>query len=42
MELYLDAVTGYEIRRYTNGPERNAKLYFTYENGSSIEQVGSK
>ena len=29
MELYRDPVTGYEIRRYAEGPERNAKLYFT-------------
>ncbi len=34
MERYRDPVTGYEIRRYTNGPERNAKLYFTCENFS--------
>ena len=29
---YRDAVTGYEIRQYTQGPERNTKLYFTTEN----------
>lgn len=29
---YLDPVTGYEIRQYTKGPGRNAKLYFTTEN----------
>lgn len=29
---YKDPVTGYEIARYTNGPMRNAKLYFTTEN----------
>ena len=34
MELYRDSVTGYEIRRYAEGPERNAKLYFTCENFS--------
>ena len=34
MERYPDPVSGYEIRRYTNGPERNAKLYFTCENFS--------
>lgn len=34
MEIYRDPVTGYEIRRYANGPERNAKLYFTCENFS--------
>lgn len=32
LELYRDPATGYEIRRYTRGPERNAKLYFTTEN----------
>ena len=32
--LYRDAITGHEIRKYTNGPERNAKLYFTTENFS--------
>ena len=34
MEIYRDPDTGYEIRRYANGPERNAKLYFTCENFS--------
>ena len=34
MELYRDPITGYEIRRYAEGPERNAKLYFTCENFS--------
>ncbi len=34
MKLYRDPVTGYEIRQYTFGPERNAKLYFTTENFS--------
>ena len=29
---YRDPITGYMIRRYTEGPERNAKLYFTTEN----------
>lgn len=29
---YRDDITGYVIRRYTEGPERNAKLYFTTEN----------
>jgi len=29
---YKDTVTGYEIRQYTQGPERNTKLYFTTEN----------
>lgn len=31
---YRDPITGYLIRRYTEGPERNAKLYFTSENFS--------
>ena len=26
---YRDSVTGYLVRRYTEGPERNAKLFFT-------------
>lgn len=34
MKVYKDAITGYEIRQYTFGPERNAKLYFTSENFS--------
>ena len=34
MVEYRDSVTGYMIRRYTEGPERNAKLYFTSENFS--------
>ena len=38
MILYRDPVTGYEIRRYTEGPERNAKLYFTCENFSTDDQ----
>ena len=38
MELYRDPVTGYEIRRYTEGPERNAKLYFTCENFSTDDK----
>lgn len=29
---YRDSVTGYEIRQYTQGQERNTKLYFTTEN----------
>jgi hypothetical protein len=29
---YNDPDTGYEIRQYTKGPERNTKLYFTTEN----------
>lgn len=31
---YRDPMTGYLVRRYTEGPERNAKLYFTTENFS--------
>ena len=31
---YRDPITGYMIRRYTEGPERNSKLYFTSENFS--------
>ena len=38
MERYTDPVTGYEVRRYTHGPERNAKLYFTCENFSSDDR----
>ncbi|MBQ9326567.1 MAG: hypothetical protein IJ246_12465 [Clostridia bacterium] len=34
MTEYVDKVTGYTVRRYTEGPERNAKLYFTCENFS--------
>lgn len=34
MVEYRDPVTGYMVRRYTEGPERNAKLYFTTENFS--------
>ncbi len=34
MKRYIDPITGYEIRQYTFGPERNAKLYFTSENFS--------
>ncbi len=34
MHEYRDTVTGFTIRRYTAGPERNAKLYFTSENFS--------
>ncbi len=32
MKLYRDPKTGYEIRQYTFGPERNATLCFTTEN----------
>ena len=34
MNVYRDPITSYEIRRYTDGPERNTKLYFTCENFS--------
>ncbi|MBQ8137389.1 MAG: hypothetical protein IJ174_08155 [Clostridia bacterium] len=34
MITYTDKVTGYTVRQYTSGPERNAKLYFTCENFS--------
>jgi len=32
MVTYADPETGLEIRRYTEGPGRNSKLYFTTEN----------
>lgn len=35
---YRDAITGYTVRKYTEGPERNAKLYFTSENFSPDDQ----
>ena len=35
---YIDPVTGYAVRRYTEGPERNAKLYFTCENFSTDDR----
>ena len=38
MILYRDPVTGYQICRYTDGPERNAKLYFTCENFSTDDR----
>ncbi len=38
MHIYRDAVTGYDIIRYTAGPERNAKLYFTCENFSADDR----
>ena len=38
MEIYQDPITGYEVRRYTTGPERNAKLYFTCENFSTDDR----
>ncbi len=38
MVFYQDPVTGYQVRRYTDGPERNAKLYFTCENFSTYDR----
>lgn len=38
MITYRDPVTGYEINRYTEGPERNSKLYFTCENFSKDDR----
>lgn len=38
MMIYRDPVTGYEVRKYTEGPERNAKLYFTCENFSQDDR----
>ncbi|MBR6029339.1 MAG: hypothetical protein IKP40_09635 [Clostridia bacterium] len=38
MRVYQDAVTGFTVRQYTEGPERNAKLYFTSENFSTNDQ----
>ena len=35
---YRDPITGYQIRRYTEGPARNAKLYFTTENFSTDDK----
>lgn len=32
MTSYEDPKTGYTIQQYTQGPDRNAKLYFTTEN----------
>ena len=32
MITYIDRLTGFEIRQYTSGSVRNAKLYFTTEN----------
>ena len=36
---YRDPITGYLVRRYTDGPERNAKLYFTTENPREVDGV---
>ena len=38
MQEYLDPITGYAVRRYTQGPARNAKLYFTTENFSTDDR----
>ena len=35
---YRDPITGYMVRKYTEGPERNAKLYFTCENFSTDDR----
>ena len=35
---YKDPITGYQVRRYTEGPDRNAKLYFTTENFSADDR----
>ncbi len=35
---YRDPITGYKIRRYAEGPERNSKLYFTSENFTVDDQ----
>ena len=35
---YTDPVSGYKIRQYTQGPEKNTKLYFTTENFSTDDQ----
>ena len=37
-KTYLDEGTGYEIRQYTMGPEKNTKLYFTTENFTVDDQ----
>lgn len=34
LSVYTDAITGYTCKRYAEGPNRNAKLYFTCENFS--------
>ena len=38
MVEYRDAITGFTVRRYTEGPARNAKLYFTTENFSTDDR----
>ncbi|MDR1598268.1 MAG: oligogalacturonate lyase family protein [Oscillospiraceae bacterium] len=38
LTLYADPGTGYEVRRYTTGPHRNSKLYFTTENFTPDDQ----
>ena len=38
MRTYVDEGTGYEIRQYTSGPEKNTKLYFTTENFTVDDQ----
>ena len=38
LSVYTDPATGYEVRRYSAGPERNSKLYFTTENFTPDDQ----
>lgn len=38
LTTYRDEATGYTIRQYTKGPERNTKLYFTTENFTTDDQ----
>ncbi|MBR5009084.1 MAG: hypothetical protein IKY06_00455, partial [Clostridia bacterium] len=38
MQVYRDKITGYEVRQYALGPERNSKLYFTCENFSTDDK----
>ena len=38
LRTYVDEGTGYVIRQYTAGPEKNTKLYFTTENFTVDDQ----
>ena len=38
MTEYRDSITGYTVRRYSEGPGRNSKLYFTCENFSTDDR----
>ena len=38
LTTYVDEGTGYQIRQYTKGPEKNTKLYFTTENFTVDDQ----